>query len=329
MSAPVRIGLLRLVDSAIALVAQERGLFESFGVAAEISVEPSWANIADKLTYGLLDAAVMLPPLALACAAGLRGVRVPLVVPMGLTLGGNTVTLSLPAAEAVGADAEPMAAGENLLGWMRAQQEPPRFAVVHPFSTHHLLLRTWLAGCGADLDRDLRIVTVPPEMSVQAIGCGSVAGFCAGAPWGGVAEESGTGRIVLGSSAIWPLHPEKCLAVRSAWAEANADTLTGLLRALLRAGRICDDPVQGGAIADLLATVPLGLSRTASRAALAGGAGPERITFHAHGAWMPRRIHEAWFIGQMRRWGWMEASSLHALYRPDLLEQAAAMEGLA
>jgi two-component system, oxyanion-binding sensor len=330
MTARMRIGLLRLVDSAPVLVAKEQGLFADCGVSAEISVEPSWANIADKLSYGLLDAAVMLPPLAIGCALGLRGVRVPLAVPMGLSLGGNSVVLAKGVAEAVGVETNPMALGRLLVRWMRTQPEPPRFAVVHAFSTHHLLLREWLAGCGADLDRDLRIISVPPEMSVQAIGEGVVAGFCAGAPWGGVAEESGTGRIALGSSAIWPLHPEKCLAVRLPWAEASPDALSGLLRALLRAGRICDAPGEAQAVADLLSREPMRISRTATTAALPGGAGPERISFHAHRAWMPRPAHERWYVEQMRRWGWVGAEmAAPPVYRPDLLEPAGIAEGLA
>jgi len=36
-----------------------------------LSVEPSWANIADKLCYGLLDGAMLLPGrLRSRCASG-------------------------------------------------------------------------------------------------------------------------------------------------------------------------------------------------------------------------------------------------------------------
>ena len=60
----LRIGLLRLTDSASVIAAHEFGFFADEGLEVEISVEPSWANIADKLTYGFLDAAVIVPPLA-------------------------------------------------------------------------------------------------------------------------------------------------------------------------------------------------------------------------------------------------------------------------
>jgi len=77
MSKPIRVGLLRLVDSAPVIVAQANGLFRDVGLDVRISIEPSWSNIADKLTFGVLDAAVMLPPLALAACAGLRGPKRP------------------------------------------------------------------------------------------------------------------------------------------------------------------------------------------------------------------------------------------------------------
>src|ERR1700722_16578977 len=99
MTETVRIGLLRLVDSAPVMVAQSDGAFESLGLTADISIEPSWANVADKLSFGLLDAAIMLPPLALAAAAGLRGPKARLVVPLSLSQGGNAIVLG-PAAEA-------------------------------------------------------------------------------------------------------------------------------------------------------------------------------------------------------------------------------------
>ena len=73
MSKPIRVGGLRLVDSAPVIVAEAHGLFRDQGIDVQISIEPSWSNVADKLTYGVLDAAVMLPPLALAACAGLRG----------------------------------------------------------------------------------------------------------------------------------------------------------------------------------------------------------------------------------------------------------------
>ena len=327
MTTTLRIGLLRLVDSAPVMVAEQRGLFAELGLKVILSIEPSWSNVADKLAFGLLNAAVMLPPLAMAIAMGLRGPPSPLIVPMGLSQGGNTIVLAKGTA--------PMAnqrSDGSVLAWFQGQAQPPRFAVVHRFSTHNLLLRYWLALAGADPDRDINTVVVPPEQLVDALASGRSAGFCAGAPWGELAVDRGVGRVLLGTSSIWPFHPEKCLAVHAPWAEANAELLRKLLRALLRAQILCDLPEEAPRIAALLASPNgLRLPEAAARAALPDGHGAEQIHFHTGAAWFPARAHAVWFLQQMRRWGWMEphvdlSAVAAAVYRPDLLARAAAEE---
>lgn len=307
---PVRFGLLRLADSAPAVVATRRGLFSELGLEVKLSVEPSWANIADKLAYGLLDAASMLPPLALAAALGLRGPPGSLLVPMTLSAGGNTVTLGRCAAEAVldaCAPLDALTAGRRLGAWLRAQPTPPRFGVVHAFSTHNLLLRYWLAASGLDPDRDISAVVIPPEQVEAALAEERIAGFCAGAPWGALASERGSGRVLLGTSSIWGGHPEKCLAISAPWASANPDAVQALLRGLLQAQRLCEQTGAEGKIASLLAEQPLALPLAASRASLPGGTAAEQIRFHAGAAWFPWRSQAAWFLAQMRRWGWLSA----------------------
>src|SRR3984957_18843426 len=175
MTETVRIGLLRLVDSAPVIVAQADGMFDSLGLTADISIEPSWANVADKLSFGLLDAAVMLPPLALAAAAGLRGPKARLVVPLSLSQGGNAIVLGHTAADDLTTSDQPVRL--RLLEWLRAQPTRPRFAVVHAFSAHNLLLRYWLASGGADPDKDIETVVIPPEDVVQELAAGRIAGF--------------------------------------------------------------------------------------------------------------------------------------------------------
>lgn len=332
MNKPIRIGVLRLVDSAPVMVAQARGLFDAFDLDVEISIEPSWSNIADKLTFGLLDAAVMLPPLALAASLGLRGPAARLLVPMSLSQGGNAVVLSNEAANALGTPLTPHRF--RALEWLQSLGRRPRFAVVHAFSTHNLLLRYWLAASGVDPDRHIETVVIPPENVVEALASGTIAGFCAGAPWGDVAEREGAGRVLLGTSTIWPSHPEKCLAVTENWAAANPDSLQRLLRALLRAQITCDSRRGAGALATLLARPDgLALPEAATRSALPGGGGAEQIRFFAGEAWFPARGHALWFLEQMQRWGWLAIgtnidATAARVYRPDLLADAVDEEGL-
>jgi NitT/TauT family transport system ATP-binding protein/nitrate/nitrite transport system substrate-binding protein len=247
---------------------------------------------------------------------------------MSLSQGGNAIVVSNQAAASLGSQ-PPF----RLLDWIRQQQTRPRFAVVHAFSAHNLLLRYWLASGGVDPDRDIETVVIPPENVVEALATDTITGFCAGAPWGDVAERRSAGRILLGTSTIWPFHPEKCLCVGETWADANPDPLHRLLRAVLQAQIICDRPDEAPAIAALLADPDgLRLPAEASQAALPGGSGTELIRFHAREAWFPARAHALWFLGQLRRWGWLDGrTDLDALaarvYRPDLLASAIEAEG--
>lgn len=326
MTGVVRIGVLRLTDSAPVVVAQSLGLFAEMDVSVRISIEPSWSNIADKLTYGLMDAAVMLPPLTLAAAAGLRGTAAPLIVPMGLTRGGNSIVVSNQLAGASGA--------ASVLAGIRGAASPPRLAVVHQFSTHNLLLRYWLMRAGIDPELGVETVIMPPSDVVAELDGGRISGFCAGAPWGDQAVALGVGRLVAGTSAIWPSHPEKCLTVNADWAEAAPDTLTRLIRALLRAQKFCDQPEQAEAIVRILSDPEgLALPAEATRKALPQGEGAEHIRFFAEDAWYPARLHALWFLGQMRRWNWLpEQINLDQVasrvYRPDLLAVPMEQEGL-
>jgi two-component system, oxyanion-binding sensor len=329
---PIRIGALRLADSATLAVAQEWGLFEQLGIEVQISVEPSWANLVDKLAYGLLDAAVMLPPLVLAANMGLRGPPTRILVPMGVSRAGNAVVLAngvAPDAMAATARAgcDVMAAGRALVAWLRAQPMPPRIAVVHVMSTHNLLLRHWLAEAGGDPDRDVQTVVLPPGRVVDALAAGEIVGFCAGAPWGGVAEASGCGRILLATADVRPRHPEKCFAVAADWAMDGRPELTAVLRGLLRAAALCDDPALSARVAALLAGGDWRLPQAPTHDALAGGSGITEIVFRRHEAWRARMSDGAWFAGEMRRWGWLHRTvdidaTVRETYRPDMAEAA-------
>jgi NitT/TauT family transport system ATP-binding protein/nitrate/nitrite transport system substrate-binding protein len=324
---PVRLGLVPLTDAAPLVVALTRGLFAQQGAAVEVATEPSWANIADKLAYGLLDGAIMLPPLALAMTLGLRRPAVPLLVPLSISRNGNAIVLATEHGEALrpGPD-DPLAIGRRLRALL--PRNKLRLAVVHNWSTHDLLLRYWLAASGIDPDRDIELSVVPPPQMPDALAAGRIDGFCAGAPWPAVAVATGAGRTILRSSAIWPGHPEKCLAVRADFAASRPDALLAVMRALLRAGAICDDPAEAAAIAAKLAEPGwFGLPARLIAGSLPGGSDPnlDRFTFAASGGMQPLPAHAAWFIAQMARWATLPDDAearAQACYRPDLFRLA-------
>ena len=121
-----------------------------------------------------------------------------------------------------------------------AGRPPLTFAMVYPFSCHNYELRYWLAACGIDPDRDVRLVVIPPPLLVDAMREGQIDGFCVGEPWNSLAVAVGVGCIVAPTSAIWRLSPEKVLGCRAEWAQRFPDRLDRLVRALYRASPWCE-----------------------------------------------------------------------------------------
>lgn len=315
MTETIRLGLLRLCDAAPVILAEREHLFAEAGLHVTLSVEPSWANIADKLSYGLLDGAVMLPPLAMACAAGMRGRQVELAVPMSLSANGNGFTLSTACHELFARDGMAALAARQRL----------RLAVVHGFSSHDLLLRHWLAGQGVMPDRDVDITVLPPAEMVGSLAAGAIDGFCAGAPWGLVAERAGMGCTAVLSRDIWPGHPEKCLTLQTAFCAADPARAAALVRVLLHAQRLCAEPARHGVLAGLLARPEyLDLPADLLAQALDIDAGGPLFTVP-----YPSRAQARWYARQMLRWGKAPASVedvVDRLYQPDLFLAAGGME---
>ncbi|MCW8308432.1 ABC transporter substrate-binding protein [Acidiphilium sp. PA] len=234
----LRIGMLRLLDSAPVLIARDRGFFAAAGLDASVVIEPSWANIADKLAYGMLDAAVMLGPLALAMSLGLRGRATGLRLAATLSRNGNAIVL-----------ANHLAGRADLAAAIGAAP----FAVVHAYSNHDLLLRDWLTARGVS-PAAAAIVTLPPGDMQTALGRGSIAGFCAGAPWGARAARDGAGTLVATSAAIAPGHPEKLVVIRDEVAAANPMLAAALRDALGAATALCHLPAERAGLAAGLAS---------------------------------------------------------------------------
>lgn len=330
----LRIGLLRLTDGAPVVAAHEFGFFADEGVETELTVEPSWANIADKLAFGFLDAAVIVPPLAFAVHLGVRSAAQPIFIPYAISAGGNTITLATALAQETWdrANMDKISTVEALAACLRARNAA--LGVVHAYSTHNLLLRYWLATAGLEAGVDFKLTVVPPARAVEALTTGRIDGFCAGAPWGEVARRAGAGATIAASRDVWRCAPEKALAVTALWAEAQPEALAGALRALARASKFCDDPENAAYTAALMSRRKyVDVDPHAILAGLPGGARPnEGCIFFRGAATFPWRSHGLWILSQMRRWGLIdEGLDLRELaarvYRPDLYRFALAPIG--
>ncbi len=343
------IGMVPLCDCAPLVVAKEHGLFDAEGLKVTLIVEPSWANVRDKLAVGALDGAHLLAGMVVASAMRMDGFGPPLITGCALNLNGNAITVSARLQEemadtgltAVPATAE--ALRKVISGRREAGGKPPVFASVYPFSSHHYELRWWMAAAGIDPDRDVKILFLPPPLIVQGLKTGLVDGFCVGEPWNTIAVRRNLGQVITTKYDLWSNSPEKVLAVRADWATQHPETHRAMIRALIKAGEWLDGSANREEGARLLSTwIGAGVSdilpSLTGRFVFAGGAEaadyPDFLVFHRYAAQFPWRSHARWFAEQMLRTGQgtngvTPAEVAHTAYRPEVFRQAAGDLGYA
>ena len=90
----LNIGFIPLTDCATLAVAKEKNFFEKYGLDVHLSKEASWANIRDKLAYGVLDCAQMLATMPITSTLGVGGWKKDTVCSMVLGVNGNAITVS-------------------------------------------------------------------------------------------------------------------------------------------------------------------------------------------------------------------------------------------
>ncbi|MBS1060422.1 ABC transporter substrate-binding protein [Gluconobacter sp. Dm-44] len=241
MSSAIRIGLLRLADSAPLIIARNLGIFEKHGLDAELVVSPSWANIADGLVWNGLDAALIFPPLAIMTAMGHRGREINLGPGIPVSRGGNTIVLRgqyIPSC----LDTDDITRHQNFEIWRTGLRRRPKLAVVHLYSTHFLILMDFLKRVRANPEQDVEIVIMPPDRMIDALADEEIDGFCAGPPWGTEADLRGLGSIIAGSADIHAGHLEKTLVTTQRWGQSSPVLLQDLQAAIGEASRFCMNP---------------------------------------------------------------------------------------
>lgn len=331
----LRVGFVPLVDAASVVVAAHRGFAEAEGFEIALSRERSWASVRDKLSVGYLDAAHVLSPMVLASQLGLGNSRSPLIAPAMMSLDGNEVTLSAELCSLCAGRIGYMPAEPN--DWGRALADivcegaaagapPLTFACVFPFSSHAYLLRDWLENVGIDPDRDVNVTVLPPPMMADALAEGLVDGFCAGPPWGRLAEERGAGRIAFRAVRLRSGTPEKALALRETDPLRDTNTVMRLVRAVVRAADWVADPENEDELFSLLsASDAVGVDARTIRAAI------DRSGMKLSGrrVMRPDPARARWIADRMLRWGQakgvstesMEAAAI-AGFRRDMFDQA-------
>ena len=262
MTTRLRIGFLPLVDAALLVAARDQGFAAAEGLDIELVREASWANLRDRLSVGLLDAAQMLAPAAIAATLGLGHLRAPMAGPTMLSLNGASITVSAAlfaemAAAAEGDLADPRIAAAAFAKVAAARaargEARPTLATVFAFSTHTLLIGAFLKLANLKPGVDVPLIVLPPQYTAASLANGQIDGFCAGAPWNAVAVASGTGVIAALGVDLMPDAPEKLLVMRADDVERRAETAIALTRAMLAAAEWAEQPQHRDDLARLLA----------------------------------------------------------------------------
>lgn len=245
---PFRVGFVPLLDCAPLVVAKEMGLFARHGVDVSLVRQPGWASVRDKLVSGELEASQAVSALAFATTYGLGCAPGACVTALMLNTHGNGITLSK---KLVGME---IRSGAVLARAIRSGEvdAPLVFGVVHPYSSHNFLLRGWLKAAGIEIDREVRIVTVPPSLMGRNLAAGNLDGYCVGEPWNTASIEAGYGECIATSAELSPMHPEKVFLVRRDVAERCVEEHLAMVRALIDACAFCDDPANFREIARML-----------------------------------------------------------------------------
>lgn len=332
MTDTLHLAYVPLLDAAPLIVAEALGFAEEEGLHLSLTAAPSWANLRDMLVLGQVDAAQMLASLPVAMALGLTRTPDRLEALSLLNINGNVIGVSQALADQMRASgyqfdfADAAQAGKALLA---AATQPLRIGVPFAFSMHAELLHYWLDATPDKYD----IRTIPPPRMAEALAAGEIDAFCVGEPWGSVAVDRGVGTLLLPGSAIWAAAPEKVLATRAGWAEAEPDLTGRLLRAVWRAGRWLGDPENHMMAAEVLAApgrlaVPPDLiERAMTGRIVISPSGEERVTpglieFFSGAASFPWRSQAAWIGTRLAQRHGLDpttsARAASAVFRSDL-----------
>ncbi len=336
MSLPeVRAGFVPLVDCAALVVAAELGFAEAEGIRLALSREPSWSAVRDKLVLGRIDAAHMLAPVPVAMSMGLGGLATPIEALSVLSVNGNVIAVTPDLAARMRA-AGPLAPGDAAaVGRALLGLGPGRLSVgvPFPFSMHAELLYHWLGALGLPAPQGLDVRTVPPPRMLEAMEAGEIDAFCVGEPWGSVAAAAGAAEIVLTGRDIWQFAPEKVLAARAGWAEADPWRAGALMRAVWRAARWIAQPENRMTVSEILARpgcldlAAETVERTLAGRCVVASSGEERtvprlIAVFDGAATFPWRSQALWIADRLAsRLGLDRAEAARAAracFRPDL-----------
>jgi nitrate/nitrite transport system substrate-binding protein len=325
-----KLGFIALTDSSPLIIAQEKGLFEKYGVGGvEVLKQASWGATRDNLVLGSegngIDGAHVLTPIPYLMTTGAitqNKTPLPMKILARLNLDGQAISVSSAYADLkLGLDSSPLKA---VFAKKKAEGAMAKVAVTFPGGTHDLWMRYWLAAGGIDPDHDVETIVVPPPQMVANMKVGTMDAFCVGEPWNAQLVSQGIGYTAVTTGELWSKHPEKSLALRADFTEKYPKATEAILMAVMEAQKWCDADANKEALADIVSkrswfnvkTTDI-LGRLKGDIDYGNGkvveASPHVMKFWRDQASFPFESHDTWFLTENQRWGKLKGVDVAAL----------------
>jgi len=340
------LGFIALTDSAPLIIALEKGLFAKHGMPdVKVMKQTSWAVTRDNLELGSekggIDGAHILSPLPLLLAAGkITKSKQPL--PMYTLARLNTQGQAYSVSKDFLADKLTInnAAGlRKVVDNAKAKGKKFKGAVTFPGGNHDLWMRYWLAANGIDPNKEADLVVIPPPQMVANMQTGTMDTFCVGEPWNQRLVNKKLGYTAAQTGEFWKLHPEKAFSMRADWVDKHPKAAQALVMAIQEAQMWCDDPANLDEMCEIVAQDKYIKANVADiKPRLAGtvdyGDGrvvqnsPFAMRFWRDNSSFPFKSHDAWFVTEDMRWGYLPASTdinalVNKVNRADIWKAAA------
>jgi nitrate/nitrite transport system substrate-binding protein len=345
----VTLGFIALTDSSPLIIAKEKGFFAKHGMPdVKVVKQTSWAVTRDNLELGGakggIDGAHILSPMPLLMTAGkITKSKQPL--PMYTLARLNTQGQAISASKEL---LDEKLTVDNKDGLSQANKSLGRkikAAVTFPGGTHDLWMRYWLSANGIDPNKDADLVVVPPPQMVANMQTGTMDLFCVGEPWNQRLVNKKLGYTATQTGELWDKHPEKSFSMRADWVDKNPKAAKALLMAVQEAQIWCQDPANLNELCEIVSKDKYIKAKVADiKPRLAGdvnyGDGrdvknsPYKMLFWDSNASFPYKSHDAWFVTEDMRWGYLPADTdidglVNKVNRADLWKEAAKAIGMA
>ncbi|WP_342361184.1 CmpA/NrtA family ABC transporter substrate-binding protein [Terrarubrum flagellatum] len=348
-----KLGYIALTDASPLIIAKEKGLFAKYGLPdMDIQKQASWGATRDNIALGTkangIDGAHILRPKVHLYTTGKvmqNNQPTPMYTLLNLNFDCQAISVSNEFKDLnVQKDSSVLKAAFEK---KKAAGKEVKVAMTFPGGTHDLWIRYWLAAGGIDPDKDVSTITVPPPQMVANMKVGTMDAFCVGEPWNEQLVHQNIGFTALTTGELWFKHPEKALAMRADWVDANPKAALAIMMATMEAQQWCEKMENKQEMAEIIGrrqwfNVPVpdiigrikgdinyGNGRTATGTNLL-------MKFWGENGEVSRpwKSHDAWFITENMRWGKFEPTLdikglIDKTNRADLWTEAAKAIGVA